>query len=1066
MAMPSSRESSSTRAHPSPAPSTTPSTASRADKPESIPTAYVSDKADDSSKLKTFLSILRKFIGVSDIASVRFSLPAQLLEPTPNLEYWNYLDRPETFIGIGDSDDALGRMLEVLRFWFTKDLKYVKGKPCKPYNSTLGEFFRCNWEVKDTAPPILGETHKESATHHIDTADKPVRVSYITEQTSHHPPVSAFYIECPVKGLSARGFDQLSAKFTGTSIRVTPGAHNLGIFINIKNRDNEEYQLTHPVANLSGIIRGSLSISVADTCFVTCPKTKMKVILQYLEEGWLGKTQNKVHGLIFSYDPSNDTKTRIKDVPEKDVLARLEGCWHEEIFYTLNGSKSPSTLIDLRPLFPLPKLTPPLSQQLPNESQRFWQAVTTSIKEKRYTEATKLKQELEERQREKAKDRELKGEQWRPRFFQQTINGSGRPELSEEGRRALENLQAEEWSLQETVEVPAILALRRDPRLHKLPPYLSTLLIIVGIVWLLLLPLNEYSRHTYISENALLPGQVHTYFGGSEQQIFNAYKYEIQDVARKAQEDISTKLGEIFESAGLRPARQKYEYQAAGETYRGENVYAILRAPRGDATEAIALVAAWTNMEGQLNVNGVALALSLARYFKRWSLWSKDIVVLITSDSRAGPQAWVDAYHDEHVPASVSPLPIKSGALQGAVVVDNALDHHFDSLHIVYDGINGQLPNLDLFNTAVSIASGQMGIGVALQRMWKHDDSYPERLRTMLRGMVSQGLGHSSGPHSSFIPYHIDAITLQAVGDGPQDEMAMGRVVESLFRSLNNLLEHFHQSFFLYLLMQADRFVSIGTYLPSAMLVAVNFSVMAIALWIRSGRPPAPKIASTMPGKDEKPDIEFVEGNGVTAIAPKETLTIQERELFIPLAFVTLVHFLGIIPLYTFNNFSGEILTDQFVMWFTALNLFLPAGLAMGLKPQLTDQHRILIQCFSLLLLGMFLATLATLNFSLSLFVGLLSTPLSFIGPQFSRADEKSASQSRTRKVLSTMILQVLSPPIILWTVSWFSGTGVRETLVEAAFGWKVNGLWTQVVVWCVWCPAWLIGSVLASPNM
>lgn len=33
-------------------------------------------------------------------------------------------------------------MLEVLRFWFTKDLKYAKGKPCKPYNSCLGEFFR------------------------------------------------------------------------------------------------------------------------------------------------------------------------------------------------------------------------------------------------------------------------------------------------------------------------------------------------------------------------------------------------------------------------------------------------------------------------------------------------------------------------------------------------------------------------------------------------------------------------------------------------------------------------------------------------------------------------------------------------------------------------------------------------------------------------------------------------------------------------------------------------------------------------------------------------------------
>jgi len=80
-----------------------------------------------------------------------------------------------------------------------------------------------------------------------------------------------------------------------------------------------------------------------------------------------------------------------------------------------------------------------------------------------------------------------------------------------------------------------VLALRRDPRLLKLPPYLSTICILVGVVWLLLLPLNEYSRHTYISENALLPGQVHTYFGGSEQQIFNAYKYEIQALAGSEQ---------------------------------------------------------------------------------------------------------------------------------------------------------------------------------------------------------------------------------------------------------------------------------------------------------------------------------------------------------------------------------------------------------------------------------------------------------------------------------------------------------------------------------------------------
>lgn len=88
-----------------------------------------------------------------------------------------------------------------------------------------------------------------------------------------------------------------------------------------------------------------------------------------------------------------------------------------------------------------------------------------------------------------------------------------------------------------TLEAPTILALRRDPRLLKLPPYLSAVCILVGAIWLLLLPLNEYSRRTYISENALLPGQVNTYFGGSEQQVFNAFKYEVQDLAGKTQDE-------------------------------------------------------------------------------------------------------------------------------------------------------------------------------------------------------------------------------------------------------------------------------------------------------------------------------------------------------------------------------------------------------------------------------------------------------------------------------------------------------------------------------------------------
>ena len=201
----------------------------------------------------------------------------------------------------------------------------------------------------------------------------------------------------------------------------------------------------------------------------------MKVILHYLEESWLGRTQNRVLGVIYTYDPQNDNRTRIKDVHDRDVLARLEGSWTDQVQYTLSGSKvssprqmrmlvtnhshdqtntnttqEPQILVDLNPLFPSPKIVPPESSQLPNESQRFWAAVTAAIRNKQFGQATKLKQELEERQREKAAARAERKDEWRPRFFTKSVTPSGRPELTEEGRDALRGLQAEEWSLTES----------------------------------------------------------------------------------------------------------------------------------------------------------------------------------------------------------------------------------------------------------------------------------------------------------------------------------------------------------------------------------------------------------------------------------------------------------------------------------------------------------------------------------------------------------------------------------------------------------------------------------------
>ena len=361
-----------------------------------------------------------------------------------------------------------------------------------------------------------------------------------------------------------------------------------------------------------------------------------------------------------------------------------------------------------------------------------------------------------------------------------------------------------------------------------------------------------------------------------------------------------------------------------------------------------------------------------------------------------------------------------------------------------------------------------MGIRTVLQRMWKHDDTYRERLETMLRGMANQGLGHGSGPHSSFIPYHVDAITLHAVGLGWQDEMAMGRCVEGIFRSLNNLLEHLHQSFFFYLLMHAHRFVSIGTYLPSAMLVAVNFTIMAISLWIQSGRPLKTKLGlEQQNGKNAKVETEPVKSDGSVAIVPKQDLAIVERQLLLPLAVVLALHSLGSWPLYVFNNIKQADLSRTLAM-FLVFNFALPSILSTMASRFLraTTQQLTLIKCFSLLLLGMLLATLATLNFSLAFLVGILAFPLTFLGLPEDALQVYSPNSvwSTARRPLLNLGLHCISPPTVFFAVCYFADISVEEVLKEAAFGWHVWGLWTQVVVWCVWWPAWLIGTTFVSP--
>ncbi|KAL9936665.1 hypothetical protein V8E36_004733 [Tilletia maclaganii] len=579
-------------------PDAAPETVNMTDADE-LAAANDAEASSESGRLKTLLGVLKRMLGVSDMAAVRLSLPANLLEPVGNLEYWTYLDRADLLTCLPELQDPLDRILAAVRFSMTKEFRYVRGSVCKPFNSILGEHFRCHWDftplsisgegvvtptaslLNDSpaqlhlvgsaggssaapggggsagssktlgrnadypsgdASPGSGNSNKggtfkgtfpgkrpsanrststtklsnpvaaaasatstfsrflsrgKSSSSTVSAASavrepepepepEPVkekekeqekdgdagsdagsfksanedavggssrksedkgkqRVVFLTEQVSHHPPISSYYVECdagPNAAVSLYGVDQISAKFTGTTVKVNAGAYNQGVFARIDRGHGagEEYQMTHPTASVNGLLRGNLWIALTDAEYVTCrggQGKQLRAILEHKDESWVGKAKYAFEGIVYEYEGDPEQYKRVKEVPQDKVVATIEGSWKGRITYTKRGEKESRLLLNIPDLDTIPKNVRPLKAQGELESRRIWEPVISAILSKQYGEATKAKQVIEQRQRDIAAERRRKGEVFVPQYFETDIE-DGRPKLTQAGREALE----------------------------------------------------------------------------------------------------------------------------------------------------------------------------------------------------------------------------------------------------------------------------------------------------------------------------------------------------------------------------------------------------------------------------------------------------------------------------------------------------------------------------------------------------------------------------------------------------------------------------------------------------
>ncbi|XP_070600590.1 oxysterol-binding protein-related protein 2 [Erythrolamprus reginae] len=134
--------------------------------------------------------------------------------------------------------------------------------------------------------PLLGETYE------LIREDLGFRL--ISEQVSHHPPVSAFYSEGLNQDFIFHGSIYPKLKFWGKSVEAEPrGTITLEL---IKHR--EAYTWTNPTCCVHNVIIGKLWIEQYGTLEIINHRTGDKCILNFKPCGLFGKELHRIEGYI------------------------------------------------------------------------------------------------------------------------------------------------------------------------------------------------------------------------------------------------------------------------------------------------------------------------------------------------------------------------------------------------------------------------------------------------------------------------------------------------------------------------------------------------------------------------------------------------------------------------------------------------------------------------------------------------------------------------------------------------------------------------------------------------
>ncbi|XP_029905484.1 oxysterol-binding protein-related protein 1 isoform X2 [Myripristis murdjan] len=230
-------------------------------------------------------SILRKCIGME---LSKITMPVIFNEPLSFLQrLTEYMEHTYLIHQAIASSDSIERMRCVAAFAVSAVASQWE-RTGKPFN------------------PLLGETYE------LVREDLGFRL--ISEQVSHHPPVSAFHAEGLKDDFVFHGSIYPKLKFWGKSVEAEPK----GIMTLELPKYNEAYTWTNPTCCVHNIIVGQLWIEQYGNVEVINHKTGERCCLNFKPCGLFGKELHKVEGYILD--------------KSKKKLTALYGKWTECLY--------------------------------------------------------------------------------------------------------------------------------------------------------------------------------------------------------------------------------------------------------------------------------------------------------------------------------------------------------------------------------------------------------------------------------------------------------------------------------------------------------------------------------------------------------------------------------------------------------------------------------------------------------------------------------------------------------------------------------------------------------------